>query len=202
MARSRYNTNVGFLDLLFLTVLVFVFLFVISFLMIRPPTKPPSVVQKAEYQVILTWDDYSKDDIDLWIHKPNGEIVYFQSKNSGLVHLERDDLGTKNDKAYRDDGTEIITHNNREVVSIRGKVPGEYVVNTQFYSRQEKVRKPVEVKVELIRVNPYKIETVSRVVLEEEGAEKTMFRFTLDEEGKVKDINQIPMLFAAEVVGG
>ena len=62
---NKYNSNLAFIDLLFNLILGFVFLFIVSFLMINEPDKKSEVEQKAEYMIVLDWD-HSKDiDMDL-----------------------------------------------------------------------------------------------------------------------------------------
>ena len=50
------------------------------------------------------------------------------------MHLDRDDLGDKNDKIYLPDGSMIKVPQNQELLTIRGIVPGEYVLNIHMYS--------------------------------------------------------------------
>ena len=62
----NYNSNLAFVDLLFNLILGFVFLFIISFILINDPEKKESIEQKAEYMIILSWDDDLNNDIDLF----------------------------------------------------------------------------------------------------------------------------------------
>ena len=51
-----------------------------------------------------------------------------------------------------------------------------------------------EVYVQLDKINPiFKIITVKKVVLKDSGDEQTAFRFVLDKDGEVKEINQLPI---------
>ena len=43
----------------------------------------------------------------------------------------------------------------------------------------------------LEKINPFKLVTARNVVLVQQGDEKTAFRFTLDDEGKVIDTNDL-----------
>src|SRR6195952_4204143 len=77
---------------------------------------------------------------------------------------------------------------NQEIVTIRGIVPGEYVVNAQEFLAPTTQKVPVSVKVE--KLNP----TASVVFygtqdFDHKGQEETFVRFTLDNEGKVSDVN-------------
>jgi len=190
MDHEKYNNTMSFVDMLFLIVLGFAFLFIISFLLIKPPSKP-NIQQKAEFQIVLNWADGSKHDVDIWILKPNGQKIYFNRQKDGLMHLDRDDTGTVNDYVRSSEGDMIKNETNREVVSLRGKVPGDYVVNVHLYRHRGKEKLPIKVKVELIRVNPYRIEISKSDFLFGEGDEITMFRFTLDKDGKVVKFDRV-----------
>ena len=75
------------------------------------------------------------------------------------------------------------------MVTIRGYVPGEYVVNVHMYTKREDKETPVTIILE--KINPYKVVTGRNVVLKLRGDEKTAFRFTVDDEGKVIQTNQL-----------
>ena len=92
MARRQYGSSTAFNDLLFNLVVGFVFLFVIAFILINPPTKKADIPTKAEYIFIIEWDSESADDIDLWVRDPNGITVSFTRKEGGLLNLEKDSL--------------------------------------------------------------------------------------------------------------
>ena len=130
--KKRYSSFDPFTDLLFNILLGFTFLFFITMLFINPITKLGNVNMKAEYIITVDWKDSLPDDIDLWVKDPNGEIVSYLKKDAGWLHLDRDDRGVVNDKIIID-GKEVIYPINREVVTLRGIIPGEYVVNLYLY---------------------------------------------------------------------
>ena len=51
----------------------------------------------------------------------------------GLLHLDRDDYGTSNDRVVGPDGEPIEFEYNEEIVTIRGIVPGEYTLNLHLF---------------------------------------------------------------------
>ena len=133
--RNRYLSGLGFTDLLFNTLIGFVFLFVIAFLLIAPPVPTDKKIDpKAEILIILTWPEGNMSDIDLWVMDPLGQTVSFRGRDRGLMHLDRDDLGNSNDTIILADGRTIKSEQNQEIVTIRGWVPGEWVVNAHFYA--------------------------------------------------------------------
>ena len=104
-----------------------------------------------------------------------------------MLHLDRDDRGKLFDATTHNETT-IINELNQEIVTLRGVVPGEYVVNVHYYMSETK--EPVEVTVKLERVNPaLQVLHYDTVTLERTGAEKTAFRFTLSGNGAMLDLN-------------
>ena len=179
-----------FTDLLFNALLGFTFLFLVAIMFMNPEAKTGIIDPKAEYILTITWEDNSPDDIDVWVEDPEGQLVYFRATEAGLLHLDRDDRGLIND-TITISGEEVQNPLNQEVVTLRGVVKGEYVVNLHYYASETK--KPVDVNVRLAKVNP-KLEIVyyGKVNLEKKGAEKTAVRFSITRDGKVSGINFLP----------
>ena len=184
--KKRYSNFDPFTDLLFNILLGFTFLFFITILFINPITKLGNINMKAEYIITVDWKDSLPDDIDLWVKDPNGEIVSYLKKDAGWLHLDRDDRGVINDKVIID-GKEVIYPINREVVTLRGIIPGEYVVNLYLYDH--KSNDPVEAKIIIEKVNPsLRLVFVGDVILKNEDSELTITKFRLDSEGNFKSI--------------
>lgn len=120
---------------------------------------------------------------------PRGNIVYFQKQQAGLMHLDRDDRGTLADRIVID-GVELENPSNQEVVTIRGFMAGEYVVNLLYYKSNFVI--PLKVKVKIEKINP-KLEVVffGDYFLKKTGEEITAVRFLLDNKGNVVDLNQL-----------
>src|SRR5918995_519718 len=95
--RRSSPIGVGFTDLLFNALLGFVVMFVLAYLMINPIARSGAVDPKAEFLITLTWPDGRKEDVDLYIEDPAGNLVWFREREAGLMHLDRDDLGLRND---------------------------------------------------------------------------------------------------------
>ncbi len=178
-----------FTDLLFNCLLAFTFLFLIALIALNPPPKEGLIDPKAEYIVTTTWEDFNPDDIDMWIEDPHGNVVWFRKPAVSLMHLDRDDRGMENDTIMVD-GKEVANPLNQEVVTIRGTMPGEYVVNLHYYDTT--TQKPVTANVRVVKVNP-KLEVVfyGNLTLEQKGAEKTAVRFTLSRDGQVQALNTL-----------
>lgn len=180
----------AFTDLLFNALLGFAFMFFISFALIQSPQDGGNIESKAEFIISAEWEDYHPDDIDLVVEDPRGNIVYFQKQQAGLMHLDRDDRGTLADRIVID-GVELENPSNQEVVTIRGFMAGEYVVNLLYYKSNFVI--PLKVKVKIEKINP-KLEVVffGDYFLKKTGEEITAVRFLLDNKGNVIDLNQLP----------
>ena len=190
MSNEKYKSTIGFTDLLFNILVGFAFLFIIAFLLIKPEAKKEDFERRAEFVVVMEWDNDASGDIDLYVEDPTNKQVSFRYHNHNYMHLDKDDLGAMNDTVVNADGTISTVKINREVVTIRGIIKGEYVINAHYYSERnyDKVnpKKPVvTVKVELHKVNPYSIMWVGEKEFNHRGQEETFLRFRLDKDGKI-----------------
>lgn len=186
----RYRSTDPFIDLLFNALLGFTFLFLVSVMFIKPDARKGRVNLKAEYIISVTWPDHLADDIDLWVQDPIGEIVSYLQKDASWLHLDRDDRGEIND-TITVNGEKVVYPINQEVVTIRGIIPGEYVVNLYYYKAAGTL--PVDTLVKVEKVNPT-LQTVfvRKVVMEQQDDELTVVRFVLDENGQIKGMNSLP----------
>lgn len=188
----KYHSNTGFRDLLYNILLVFVFLFVVALSLIAPVKKEANITTKAEYIITLTWTEDSIDDIDMWLRDPLGYILFFRDQEKGFMHLDKDDLGSANDTIKMPDGTEVVININQEIVTIRGFIPGEWVLNIHMFRKWHD--KPSEVKVKVEKLNP----SVKTVIYKEYSMytaweEITVARFTMTANGEIIDMDDLPM---------
>ena len=175
-----------FTDLLFNILLGFVFLFFLTILFINPITKLGNVNLKAEYIITIEWKESLPDDDDIWVKDPNGEIVSYLKKDAGWLHLDRDDRGVINDKVSIN-GEEYTYPINREVVTLRGIIPGEYIVNLYLYDN--KSNNPVDVKLIIEKVNPsLKLVYFNNITLMQNDSEMTIARFNLNSSGDFRSL--------------
>ena len=151
---NKYKNTIRFVDLLFNILLGFVFLFIIAFILINPVAKRAYIEMPAQYMIVMTWPGESENDMDLWVMDPNGNRVGFTQREMGFLNLDRDDLGTTTDLAMIE-GKPTVIKLNREVVTLRGIVPGDYYVTAHLYTKREK--EPTPVKIEVVQINPYRI---------------------------------------------
>ena len=190
MIRKRpksYHSNTSFLDILFNTLVGFVLLFIIAFLLISPVKKKKEIEQKAEYVITITWPGTMSDDIDSWLEDPMEKVMYFREKEVGLMHLDRDDLGKMNDQQFVPGVGMVNYPYNREITTIRGIMPGEYVFNIHLYRKEHK-DSSVPVTVILEKLNPQVKLLYSKVItLSDYWEEKTVIRFMLDVDGEITE---------------
>lgn len=178
-----------FTDLLFNVLLTFTFLFLIALLLLNPPAKSGIIDPKAEFIVTVSWPDGNPNDIDVWASGPEGKKVWYKRAQDGLMHLDRDDRGLANDTQLVN-GQEINNPINQEVLTIRGRPPGEFVVNIHYFKSETEQEVPVTVY--LAEVNPVmKVLHYHTSLLAEEGDEVTAVRFTISPTGQVTNINQL-----------
>lgn len=192
MRHSIYREREGedaFTDLLFNALLGFAFMFVAAFALIRDPDNSGKVDSKAEVLITVRWPDRHPDDVDTLVEGPEGDLVWYHNRDSGLMHLDRDDRGLYADRIELD-GREVSNPINQETVSVRALQPGEYVVNVLHYQANYEAPLPVTIKVE--KLNP----TVSLVFygtreLTGMGDEQTAVRFTIDTDGNVSGTSEL-----------
>ena len=184
---KSYHSNTSFLDILFNTLVGFVLLFIIAFLLISPVKKKKEIEQKAEYVITVTWPSEMNDDIDSWLEDPMEQVLYYRKKEIGLMHLDRDDLGNLNDRQHVPGVGMVNYPYNREITTIRGIMPGEYVFNIHLYRKISK-SSSIPVTVILEKLNPQvKLLYSKTVTLSNLWEEKTIIRFVLDADGEITE---------------
>ena len=193
--QSKYVSNVAFTDLLFNIVVGLAFLFLLAFILMNPIAKEKDIEEKSDFIIVMTWDDESGDDIDLWVRDPLGNILSFRNRGVGVMHLDRDDLGLSNDKVMGADGKTTYVYRNKEVASLRGYHAGTYLVNAHVYNKKRwkdnKMRRS-NIKIELIKLNPYQEVAQAEFVAVGRGQEFTAFHFTLNADGEVTKVRDDP----------
>jgi len=198
-SRTRRESNDAFTDLLFNALLGFVFMFAVAVIFMNPIAKTGEIETKAEYLITVTWPDGNPSDVDTWTQDPAGNLTWYAAKESGLMHLDRDDTGTTRD-VITINGKTVVNPLNQEILSIRGIVPGEWTVNVQMYAYDPTglegaggANPPIPVKIKLEKVNPsVRVLFYDTVELRNQGDEKTAVRFTIQADGEITDINQLP----------
>ena len=190
-SESDDGTFVPFTDILFNALLGFTLLVFSAFGVINPAATSGLIDSKAELIITTTWPDDNDDDIDTYVQDPTGNVIWYHSMAQGLVTLDRDDRGNYLDEVTVN-GETIHIALNQETVTVRGVLPGDYVVNVYHYTNPTQQAVPVTVKVE--KVNP-KLSVIyyDTVLLTGKGDEQTVVRFTMDKDGAISNINTVPV---------
>jgi len=198
--------------MLFNIIMVFVLLFIMSFMLIAEEQAKKTLEQKADLIITLQWPDNSPHDMDLWLQLPSGKVVGYPYKDGGTAFLERDDLGFNNN--YINGKQEVEINSRREVISIRGLVPGKYTVDVILFSRHAKQhplgspepidKEPIPNVVELLRINPsFQLLKHKELIFTKNKEEQTAFSFTIESDGSVSNIIEEENHFVGEqALGG
>jgi hypothetical protein len=146
------------------------------------------VKPKAEYLITVDW--VGRYDVDTHLRLPDGTRVNFQNKESGIVFLERDDLGN----ACAVNSSTGPSEACEEITVLRGIVPGEYVLALHLYSadlnQSPRPVEPVAAHVKLEKLNPsVAIVWQSTVQLTNVREERRLVRFTITSDGSVPDFD-------------
>lgn len=200
-SNNKYSFLLSYVDMLYAVLLSIFSLFILSFVLISTDQNKGKIDTKAELQIIMTWSpDNDINDIDLWCLPPDGHAISYLNRENSYMNLERDDLGYINNHAVIN-GVDTQIPGHREVISIRKRVPGHYVVNSEFF--REYVNPTtgvaldnVPVKVELIEVNPtYQVVASESFILQKTNDEHTAFSFDIENDGSVDHVTTEQNLF-------
>ena len=180
-----------FYDMLFNMLIAFVFCFIIALLAMNPKAlKAGDIPAKAEFIITVSWPDMNPNDVDAWVQEPSGKVLWFRQRDAGMLHLDRDDRGAKNNTLIVN-GREISSPYRQEIVTLRGVVPGEYVVNAHYYESRNQL--PVDATVTVVKINPQaEIIFSGTQQIGAKGEERTLVRFSIDDYGQVLDVNTAP----------
>lgn len=168
---------------------------VVLFMLINPKQGDDGTKPKAEFLITVDWSSQGKYDVDTWMLLPNGSRINFQNKESGVVFLERDDLGQTCDLTTS--GGQPVNMC-EEITTIRGVDPGEYVLALHLYSAFGSVAvapvAAVTIHVKIEKLNP----TVTIVwqtitTLETVRQERDLVRFSIMRDGTIGDFNTVEL---------
>lgn len=189
MTKSKYFSFCPFIDTLFCCMLMLVAILYLLKTEDNKDSRRPNTL----YEVILTWKGDSEDDLDLYVKSASGHIVSFNNREGGqgsLVSLNHDALGKSRNNSLPRDLNGTVIGFNEEIVSFRGVVNGENIVNVHVYSKKDK--NPTEATIELVQIKPFKQVVMKKRVFDSTGEEKTAFRFKTNIAGAVIEINELP----------
>lgn len=206
-SHEKYKSTIGFIDILFNILVGIAFLFIVAFVLIKPESKKEDFERKAEFVIMMEWPSERHEDMDLWVQDSSGGQCSYRAPQINFMHLDKDDLGRRND-TVQVAGKTVVVNINREVVTIRGIMAGEYIINAHMYSnsgrpvmmdgklQHAKTAGPLDVTVEVVKLEPaFTVLHKGTLTFNEKGEEQTFFRFTIDPNGKVTDFGFTEELF-------
>lgn len=170
-------------DLLFNLLLTFVALFFLSFILVNDPTEDEATTDNRN-RILISMNWNTDTDVDLWVKLPDGRKVYYGNRQEDPLFLDLDivSFGT-----YRNpDGTWHTIDNNEEIVTVRGVLAGEYVVNGHYFSNRAQAE-PFEVEVVIRDIDHRRIIWAGKQTFSDQGSEKHFVKFTVVETVVVND---------------
>lgn len=171
------KSDVVFFDLL--TNFIFILIILIIYLMlIINHTKKEDVKVKAEYLIVMDWEDDSPNDIDLWLQAANGTLIYFRNNHIQSINLDLDDRGILTDSKN--------VHINREIITIRSNENGLYKINAHMYSKRDNENVSNNVNIQVLKLNPFKKIFEKSFIMSKKGQVERVGEFTISNE-KVVD---------------
>lgn len=186
--------------MLFNVLLGFALMFIASLVLMQDPNDEGKTDPKAEILITIRWPDGHPDDVDTLVEGPRGDLLWYNNRDTALMHLDRDDRGLFADRVVLD-GVIVANPINQETVTLRALQSGEYVVNLLHYKSNYPDPLPVDVKVE--KLNPeVSLVFYGRLNLEGSGDEQTALRFTIGAGGEVVGTNELPKKLLIRVAGG
>lgn len=198
---ERQSSNWSFVDLSFLlalSLLLMLFLAIVNIVQIKIQNK--DIDTNAEYIIALTWQNGADLDVDVWVRDPQENLLFFRSKEVGIMHLDRDDLGNTND-TYEEGGVVKIAPTNQEIVTIRGFMEGEWVVNTHLYRIGDPSTPQAKCHLAITKLNPSaEIVANKYFTLDEYWEEKTVARFLMTTNGESFLQETLPIKFVESKV--
>lgn len=168
-----------FRDVIMLALLGFIAIVLLLLPHLNPPAKAQeSVSAPGNVIVEIHWPEQLDADVDLWVEAPGDRPVGYSNKGGRIFNLLRDDLGHRSD----------VSKINYEVSYSRGVPAGSYTVNVHLYQNLGMIY-PVPVTViASVKKSPNEAAKqilTSEVTLRWDGEEITVFRFDLDEKGRL-----------------
>ncbi len=174
------NTLTVWLDVTLLMLGSWILMAVLMMAVLNPPARGQAQQEApppGNMTVEIEWPMGLDVDVDLWVKAPGDHPVGYSNKSAAIFNLLRDDLGRAQD----------LTESNYEVAYTRGLPVGEYVINVHAY-RNAAGNWPVPVKVKVTikkDATEYAVPFMKNVRLNKQNQEITVFRFKIDENGRM-----------------
>ncbi len=149
---------------------------------------------KAEYILTAEWSVDVDADVDLWLIQPPGDQpLFYQSREVGCAHLDRDSRGFLDNIVHLPDGRVVKSLTAKETVALRCIVPGRYDIGVHLYDMRIDGASitgahesfGLKVRIEVIKVNPnYQTVFTQEITLDRPWQTVNAISFDLAEDGR------------------
>lgn len=200
MNHKTHDFKTSYIDLLLnlLTSIIFVSILTVTLIAKK---NDEGLSRKAEVVFTAEWNNAMDCDVDVWAMDPSGNITSYQHKNSGLMNLERDDLGFTGDQVIQQDGKTVKAETNAEYLVFRGLLPGKYFITTHLYSckvggisLQPHQAIDVPINTTLTVLNPSLLTLDKQIVtIRKVFDEQPVLSFIVDNTGKIVSVGKEPI---------
>ena len=131
---------------------------------VNPKAEASGVKLDAEYTISAEWNVKIDADVDLHVIVPDGAKgtdVYYGSRQFHNVTLDQDNKGFVDAVTHLPDGTDVWAMADKEMTTIRGKIPGHFDVGVHLFSMRidgnplpHGQDADVKVRVRVVKLNP------------------------------------------------
>ncbi len=197
MTSKHADDDTPLLDLIFCLLMFFVLMWVVQLSKQQDDTiKDANVLMHAAFMIHVTWPLELNDDVDIFLEDPLGNLIYYKQKKSGLMHVDRDDLGhSSGTEVITDEGELISLDSHSEIITISKAIDGLYIFNLFMYSKR--AEEPTEVTVQMIQLSPHKIVMQRVITLTHHAQEVNVAGFEVLD-GRVIEITEETKVFVAQ----
>ena len=203
MQNNTGDYKLGYIDFLSNFLFGIIVLFVLSIQLLSVKKEDAGLNRQAEFIITADWDKNIDCDVDLWVRDGQGNVLSYRKREVGAMVLERDDKGIRDDVFKYADGTVVNNPDNKEVVTIRGIVPGEYTVNVHLFSchggatafnpddLMQRGPANLDTHVKIIRLNPQYVDVLEKTIhFNRIWEEYTIAIITVNREGQITNIDK------------
>ena len=152
-------------------------------------TEPAKENPAAEFVVNLRWDDKRDVDLDLWMQDQNGQIIFYNTRETANISLDRDSRGFISNRSTLSDGS-VVESPNHEVIAIRAIMPGDYIIAVCYYTGDNR---EIDATVDVEKMNPTVTDIVTKHIhLNKVDDAMNVVAFHVDKDGSAHIIPTPP----------
>jgi hypothetical protein len=105
------------------------------------------------------------------------------------MHLDHDDIGHRHDTIIVN-GQRVTQDVNQEIATIRGYIPGEWIINCHMYAKR--YQKPANVNIRVDKLNTkFKTLLDKNYIMKAKGDEITVTRMMMNTKGEITGQDEV-----------